>query len=127
MLFKSEKICLVCSFIRGKILKIDMGGSKNKSPAQKEKSQTASKETGKKGKKKGESEGHKAEISVILKEESAMKFIKGAKVITIHELARQTGVKVSTANAFLRKSVQQGTVKRVSGRSGHHIYQPVSA
>ena len=104
-----------------------MGGSKNKSPAQKEKSQKDSKETGKKGKKKGESEGHKAEISVIVNEESAMKFIKGAKVITVQELARQAGVKVSAANAFLRKLMQQGTVKRVGGHSGHHIYQPVSA
>ena len=106
-----------------------MGGAKKKSPAQQEKSQSSTKESGKKGKKKdkGEGESQKAEISVILKEESAMKVIKGAKVITVQELARQTGVKISAANAFLRKSVQQGTIKKVGGHSGHHIYQPVSA
>ena len=110
-----------------------MGGSKNKSPAQKEKSQKSDepkKAGGKKGKKgdKEKSEGaSKAEISVILTEEQAMKAIKGAKVITVQDLARQTGVKISAANAFLKKSMQNGTVKRVGGNSGHHIYQPVSA
>jgi len=110
-----------------------MGGSKNKSPAQKQKTQTddASKKSGdkKKGKKKDTSgEGSvKAEITVIVNPETAMKFIKGAKVITVQELARQTGVKISAANAFLKKLLQEGTVKRVGGFSGHHIYQTISA
>ena len=60
-------------------------------------------------------------------DEQAMKAIKGAKVITVQELARQTGVKISTANAYLKKSLQNGTVKKVGGFSGHHIYQPLSA
>jgi small subunit ribosomal protein S25e len=110
-----------------------MGGSKKKSPAQQQKTQTdeASKKSGekKKGKKKDKSEegSAKAEISVIVNEENAMKFIKGAKVITVQELARQTGVKVSAANAFLKKLLKEGTVKRIGGFSGHHIYQPISA
>lgn len=110
-----------------------MGGSKNKSPAQKQKTQTdeSSKKSGdkKKGKKKDKSEegSAKAEITVIVNEEHAMKFIKGAKVITVQELARQTGVKISAANAFLKKMLKDGTVKRVAGFSGHHIYQPISA
>ena len=110
-----------------------MGGSKNKSPAQKLKTQTdeSFKKAGdkKKGKKKDKSEegSVKAEITVIVNEEHAMKFIKDAKAITVQELARQTGVKVSAANAFLKKLLKEGVVKRVGGFSGHHIYQPISA
>jgi len=106
-----------------------MGGSKNKSPAQKEKSQKS--ETDKKGgtKKKGKDKSKrepKSEISVIVDEPQAMKFIKSSKVVTVQELSRQTGVKISAANAFLIKLLQKGDVKRVGGYSGHHIYQPVS-
>ena len=111
-----------------------MGGAKKQSPAQAEKKQAdeASKKTGtksKKGKKgdKGEEKSVKAEVRVILKDEQAMKTIKGAKVITVQELARQTGVKISTANAYLKKLLETGTVKRVGGHSGHHVYQPVFA
>jgi small subunit ribosomal protein S25e len=108
-----------------------MGGSKNKSPAQKEKSQKeeAEKKLGakKKGKDKDKSKGEpKSEISVIVNEPQAMKFIKSSKVVTVQELSRQTGVKISAANAFLLKLLQKGDVKRVGGYSGHHIYQPVS-
>ncbi len=55
-----------------------------------------------------------------------MKFIKSSKVVTVQELSRQTGVKISAANSFLLKLLQKGDVKRVGGYSGHHIYQPVS-
>lgn len=104
-----------------------MGGSKKKSPAKQEKSQTdAGKKSTKKGRKE-ESSGSKAEITVMLTDDQAMKAIKNAKVITIQELARQTGVKISAANAYLKKSVKNGTVKKIGGYSGHHIYQPVSA
>lgn len=110
-----------------------MGGAKKKSPAQQEKSQTddSSKKPDlkKKGKKKEKSaEGStKAEITVIVNEEQAMKYIKSSKVITIQDLSRQTGVKISAANAFLKKLAKEGTVKRIGGYSGHHVYQPISA
>ena len=109
-----------------------MGGAKKKSPAQQEKTQKeeAEKKSGskKKGKDKDKSKGEpKSEISVIVNEPQAMKFIKSSKVITVQEFARQTGVKISAANAFLLKLMQKGEVKRVGGYSGHHIYQPVSA
>jgi len=110
-----------------------MGGSKNKSPAQKQKSQQdeSSKKSGekKKGQKKDKLEGgsSKAEITVIVNEEQAMKFIKNAKVITIQGLARHLGVKISASNTFLKKLANDGTVKKVGGFSGHHIYQTVSA
>ncbi len=106
-----------------------MGGSKNKSPAQKEKSQKeeANKKAGGKKKDKDKSKGEpKSEVSVIVNEPQAMKFIKSSKVVTVQELSRQTGVKISAANAFLLKLMQKGELKRVGGYSGHHIYQPVS-
>ncbi len=111
-----------------------MGGAKKQSPAQAEKKQSteAAKKEGaksKKGKKGDKDEGRspRAEIRVILTDEQAMKALKGSKVITVQELARQTGVKVSTANTYLKKSLENGTVKRVGGHSGHHIYQSLSA
>jgi len=102
-----------------------MGGGKKQSPAQAEKSQTA--EAGKKeGQKKGERKDQKAKtnISVIIDENQAMNFIKGAKVFTVQELSRQTNVKISAANTLLQKLLQKGSVKRVGGYSGHHIYVP---
>jgi small subunit ribosomal protein S25e len=42
-------------------------------------------------------------------------------------MARQTGVKISAANAFLIESTKKGIVKRVGGYSGHHLYQAVSS
>ena len=110
-----------------------MGGSKNKSPAQKQKSQQneSLKKSGekKKGQKKDKSEGgsSKAEITVLVNEEQAMKFIKNSKVITIQELARHLGVKISASSTFLKKLSKDGTVKKGGGFSGHHIYQTVSA
>ena len=109
-----------------------MGGAKKKSPAQQQKTQTdeSSKKSGdkKKGKKKDKDEGSsKAEITVIVNEEQAMKYIKNAKVITVQDLARQLGVKISASNAFLKKLSNDGSIKRVGGFSGHHIYQSLSA
>lgn len=108
-----------------------MGGAKKKSPAQQEKTQKGDTEKG--GKKKGKKgektggESKKAEISVIVDENQGMKIIKNSKVITVQEMSRQTGVKISAANAFLLKLMKNGDVKRVGGYSGHHVYQPVSS
>ncbi len=105
-----------------------MGGSKKKSPAQQEKSQKdeSSKKAGKKGKKE-ESGSAKAEITVILTDEQASKVLKNSRVVTVQELARQTGVKISAANVYLKKLLESGAVKKIGGHSGHHIYQPVSS
>ena len=103
-----------------------MGGTKKPSPAKQEKSQET--KSSKKGKKdKGEGGPKKAEITVIVNEQQAMKIIQSAKVITVHELARQTGVKISAANAFLKESTVKRLTKKVGGHSGHHIYQPISS
>ncbi|MGI9567433.1 MAG: MarR family transcriptional regulator [Nitrosopumilus sp.] len=103
-----------------------MGGAKKTTNTKQDKS-TSSKDS-KKGKKdKGESGSKKAEIIVMLDEQQAMKIIQHSKVITVQDLARQTGVKISAANAFLKDSAEKGTVKRIGGYSGHHLYQPVSS
>lgn len=104
-----------------------MGGAKKKSPAQQEKIQTTEaekKSDTKKTKKKGEKkESKKSEISVVVNEQEANNFIKNSKFFTVHEFGRESGVKISAANAFLVKSLQSGSVKRVGGYSGHYVYQ----
>ena len=81
----------------------------------------------KKGKKDSKGDkSEKAEISVILNEADAEKIIKNAKIITLYDFARQTGVKISTANEFLQNSLKNGAIKKIGGFSGHHVYQPIS-
>jgi small subunit ribosomal protein S25e len=97
-------------------------GSKNKSVSSSEKSQ------GGKDKVKKDKKDHseKKDVNVFINEDQASKIIKSSKVITIQDLARQANVKISTANAFLKRALVQGTVKKVGGFSGHYIYQPIS-
>ena len=102
-----------------------MGGSKNKSPAQKDKSQKNDADP-KKSKKSEKSNVAKTGPSVIIDESKAIKYINAAKVITAQDLARQTDVKISEANSFLQKLLGEGTVERIGGFSGHHLYKSVS-
>lgn len=96
--------------------------SKNKPAA----AQNRSKQS--KDSKKDKSQGPpKAEITVILTEKQAAKYIKNAKIITAQELARQTGVKVSAANTYLQDATNGGAIRRVGGYSGHWLYQRVSS
>jgi len=97
-------------------------GSKNKSVSSSEKSQSG-KDKGKKDKKE---QTEKKEVNVFINEEEASKIIKSSKAITIHDLAKQTNVKISTANEYLKKALANGVVKKAGGFSGHYIYQPVS-
>ena len=63
-----------------------MGGSKNKSPAQKDKSQ--SKDTvQKKSKKSEKSNVTKPTTSVLIDESKATNYINSAKIITVQDLA----------------------------------------
>ena len=66
-----------------------MGGSKNKSPAQKEKSQK--KDTSKKSKKAEKKDDSKTKTSVIIDEGKATKYINDAKV-TITNIEGGNGV-----------------------------------
>ena len=100
-----------------------MGGSKNKSPAQKEKSQ--GKDVKDKKSKKSE-KSNTTTTSVSINESKATKYINESKIITVQGLARQIDVKISTANSFLQKLLTDGTVKRIGGFSGHHLYKSVS-
>ena len=102
-----------------------MGGSKNKSPAQRDKSQKKDVDL-KKSKKSEKSNVAKTRLSVIIDESKATKYINAAKVITVQDLARQTEVKISEANSFLQKLLKEGTVKRIGGFSGHHLYKSIS-
>jgi len=102
-----------------------MGGSKNKSPAQKDKSQKKDVDP-KKSKKSEKSNVVKTGLSVVIDESKATKYINTAKVMTVQDLARQTEVKISEANSFLQKLLKEGTVKRIGGFSGHHLYKSVS-
>jgi len=106
-----------------------MGGTKKVSPAKQDKTQSSKdgKDSKKSRKDKGESGPRKAEITVMVNETEAIKIIKNSKVVTVHDLARQTGVKISAANAFLIESTKKGIVKRTGGYSGHYIYQAVSS
>ena len=97
-------------------------GSKNKSVSSSEKSQGGKDKT----KKEKKDTSEKKEVAVFINEEEAKKIINSSKAITIQDLARQTNVKISTANAFLKKSLSEGTVKKVGGFSGHYIYQSVT-
>jgi len=103
-----------------------MGGGKKPTAAKKDKPENT-KDSKKSKKDKGEGGPRKAEIVVLVNEQQAMKIIQNSKVITVQDLARQTGIKISAANAFLRESADKGVVKRVGGYSGHHLYQAVSS
>ncbi len=99
-------------------------GNKNKSVSSNEKSQKPKDSKGKKDKKP---DFDKREVNIFINEQEASKIIRSAKVITVQELARQTNVKISTANTFLKKSLVEGSIKKIGGFSGHYVYQPVSA
>ena len=126
-IFLKKNIFLIeSSFINRSYIFTTMGGSKNISPAQKEKKQQRGSDAKKDKKDNKGDKNKKAEISVILNETDAEKIIKNAKIITLYDFARQTGVKISTANEFLQKSLKNGTIKKIGGFSGHHVYQPIS-
>lgn len=79
----------------------------------------------KKEKEKVSKQQDKVKTTILLNEEAAMKAIYNMKVITPQELARNMGVKISIANAFIKKLETQGIVRCVGGYSGHRIYQLV--
>jgi len=54
-----------------------------------------------------------------------MKALQGMRAITTQGLARNTGVKISVANAFIKSLETKGVVKRVGGYSGHRVFEMV--
>ncbi len=97
--------------------------NKNKSASSKDKPAKGKDGKAKKDKK---TPTEKKDVAVMINEDEATKIVQNSKVVKIHDLARQTNVKISTANAFLKKLHENGSVTRVGGFSGHHIYAPVS-
>jgi small subunit ribosomal protein S25e len=67
----------------------------------------------------------KQKLAVVVEEPVGMKAIQGMKSITTQALARNVGVKISIANAFIRSLEQKGVIKPVGGYSGHRVYQMV--
>lgn len=64
-------------------------------------------------------------LAVMVEEPAGMKAIQGMKSITTQALARNIGVKISVASAFIRSLEQKGVIKFVGGYSGHRVYQMV--
>jgi small subunit ribosomal protein S25e len=67
----------------------------------------------------------KQKLAVMVEEPAGMKALQGMKSITTQALARNIGVKISVAGAFIRSLEQKGVVKPVGGYSGHRVYQLV--
>ena len=65
----------------------------------------------------------KQKLAVVVEEPAGMKAIQGMKSITPQGIARNIGVKISVANAFIRSLEQKGMIKPVGGYSGHRVYQ----
>ncbi|MFQ5970048.1 MAG: MarR family transcriptional regulator [Nitrososphaerales archaeon] len=105
-----------------------MGGTKKKSLSASSKAQETSSpqiQTEKKEEKKvkGGPKQQRAKISVIIDEKEGLKALSGLKAITPHALARNLGVKISIANAFIRSLESEGSVRCVGGYSGHKVYE----
>jgi len=101
-----------------------MGGAKKPTPANRDKAGSRDTKKGRR-EKTGESGPKKAEIVVRVNEKQATRIIQNSKIITVQELARQLGVKISAANTFLKKATTDGTAMKVGGYSGHYLYRPV--
>jgi len=67
----------------------------------------------------------KQKLAVAVEEPAGMKALQSMKSITTQALARNTGVKISVAGAFIKSLEQNGVIRRVGGYSGHRVYQLV--
>ncbi|HEY3094968.1 MAG TPA: hypothetical protein VGJ42_04330 [Nitrososphaera sp.] len=67
----------------------------------------------------------KQKLAVVVEEPTGMKALQGMKSITTQAFARNIGVKISVAGAFIRSLEQKGVIKPVGGYSGHRVYQMV--
>jgi small subunit ribosomal protein S25e len=67
----------------------------------------------------------KQRLAVLVEEPAGMKALQGMRSITTQAFARNVGVKISVAGAFIRSLEQKGVIKSVGGYSGHRVYQLV--
>jgi small subunit ribosomal protein S25e len=102
-----------------------MGGNKKKPASGSDKNtqtspgQTENKST---GEKKTSSKPQKQKLAVTIEEPQGIKAIQGMKAITTQSVARNIGVKISVANAFIKSLEAKGIVKAEGGYSGHRVY-----
>lgn len=68
----------------------------------------------------------KQKLSVLIEENQSLKAIDAMKVITVQNVARTLGVKISVANNFIKNLENKNIVKNVGGYSGHRIYQKLA-
>ncbi len=76
-------------------------------------------------KKKAPKPQQKQKLAVMVEEPAGMKALQGMKSITTQALARNIGVKISVASAFIKSLEQKGVIRSVGGYSGHRVYQLV--
>lgn len=71
---------------------------------------------------KNESKEKSYAVRISINEDKGIKIIKKSNYITTYELAKQTNVKLSTANQFLQKMLNKKIIRKISGHSGHYVY-----
>ena len=111
-----------------------MGGTKKKTLASMEKSQSDDSEPQQDGTKKKTTEkskpiGERKRVEVLmpkLGDQELLKVLSTQKAITIYSAARGLSVSASVANAILTSLEAKGHVKRVGGFSGHYVWMPAS-
>jgi small subunit ribosomal protein S25e len=74
-------------------------------------------------KKAGPKPQQRQKLVVAIEEPQGVKAIQGMKAITTQGVARNMGVKISVANAFIKSLEGKGIVKAEGGYSGHRVYQ----
>ncbi len=76
-----------------------------------------------KDKEKGKRGEEKVKGSINVDEKQVISILHSLKAITPQAIARSTGIRVSVANAILKRLEDEGVVKRFGGYSGHYVYQ----
>ncbi len=100
-----------------------MGGMKKKNVGSSDKSSNQGPDV--KPQKKDEKSSkplQKTKVSVLIDENSGLKTLQVMKSITVQNIAKTMGIKISVANSFIKSLESKGVVKLVGGYSGHRIY-----
>ena len=109
-----------------------MGGTKKKSLAQAEKTQSKTDEPKKTEEKKSGGKSLQQQklqsISIPTMDDNQIaKTFGGMKAITIYKAAKTLNINASVAATFLKSLESKSTIKRVGGYSGHYIWQLAKA
>ncbi len=79
-----------------------------------------------KEKEKGKRGEEKVKGSINVDEKQVISILPSLKAITPQAIARSIGVRISVANAIIKRLEEQGVVKKFGGYSGHYVYQLVN-